>query len=130
MPGRDLRITPAPGTWGVSVTRQPLFDHLDDAARARFHQHGLAIHQRVAIGCDAEGLRNVVIGDAGFRQHAADDYAILNEDLVVAVSQVAAILEAEARRVSRQDGLPGFIDRLRRDVIAAAARIGTTDVTS
>jgi guanylate kinase len=58
------------------------------------------------------------------------DYAILNEDLVVAVSQVAAILEAEARRVLRQDELPGFIDRLRRDVIAAAAKIGTTDVTS
>ena len=58
------------------------------------------------------------------------DYAILNEDLVVAISQVAAILEAEARRVSRQDGLPEFIDRLRRDVIAAAARIAATDVTS
>ena len=58
------------------------------------------------------------------------DYAILNEDLVVAVSQVAAILEAEARRVARQDELPGFIDRLRRDVIAAAARIAVTDVTS
>jgi guanylate kinase len=58
------------------------------------------------------------------------DYAILNEDLVVAVSQVAAILEAEARRVSRQDGLPRFIDRLRRDVIAAAAQIAATDVTS
>jgi guanylate kinase len=58
------------------------------------------------------------------------DYAILNEDLVVAVSQVAAILEAEARRVSRQDGLPRFIDRLRRDVIAAAAQIPATDITS
>jgi guanylate kinase len=58
------------------------------------------------------------------------DYAILNEDLVVAVSQVAAILEAEARRVARQEELPGFIDRLRRDVIAAAARIAVTDVTS
>jgi guanylate kinase len=58
------------------------------------------------------------------------DYAILKEDLVVAVSQVAAILEAEGRRVPRQDGLPGFIDRLRRDVIAAAARIAVTDVTS
>ena len=58
------------------------------------------------------------------------DYAILNEDLVVAVSQVAAILEAEARRVSRQDALPGFIDRLRRDVIAAAAQIPATDITS
>jgi len=51
------------------------------------------------------------------------DYAILNEDLVLAVAQVAAILDAEARRVSRQEGLPPFIDRLRRDVLAQAARI-------
>ena len=51
------------------------------------------------------------------------DYAIFNEDLVLAVAQVAAILDAEARRVSRQDGLNSFIDRLRRDVTAAAARI-------
>ncbi|HEX2636853.1 MAG TPA: guanylate kinase [Gemmatimonadales bacterium] len=51
------------------------------------------------------------------------DYAILNEDLVLAVAQVAAILDAEARRVSRQEGLTPFIDRLRRDVLAQAARI-------
>jgi guanylate kinase len=51
------------------------------------------------------------------------DYAIFNEDLVVAVAQVAAILDAEARRVSRQEGLTSFIERLRRDVIATAARI-------
>jgi len=51
------------------------------------------------------------------------DYAILNEDLVLAVAQVAAILDAESRRVSRQDGLSTFIDRLRRDVLAQAARI-------
>jgi guanylate kinase len=50
------------------------------------------------------------------------DYAILNEDLVLAVAQVAAILDAEARRVARQDGLAAFIDRLRRDVLAQAAR--------
>jgi hypothetical protein len=53
------------------------------------------------------------------------DYAIVNEELVVAVAQVAAILDAEARRVSRQDGLTAFLDRLRRDVIAAAGRIGS-----
>jgi guanylate kinase len=52
------------------------------------------------------------------------DYAIVNEDLVLAVAQVAAILDAEARRVVRQDGLVTFIDRLRRDVIASASRIG------
>ena len=63
--------------------------------------------------------------------HAADelaavaeyDYAIFNEDLVLAVAQVAAILDAEARRVTRQEGLASFIERLRRDVIATAARI-------
>ena len=51
------------------------------------------------------------------------DYAIFNEDLVLAVAQVAAILDAEARRVTRQEGLASFIERLRRDVIASAARI-------
>ena len=52
------------------------------------------------------------------------DYAIVNEDLVAAVSQVAAILEAEARRVPRQQALPDFVEELRRDVVAAAERIG------
>jgi guanylate kinase len=51
------------------------------------------------------------------------DYAIFNEDLVLAVAQVAAILDAEAQRVTRQEGLASFIERLRRDVIASAARI-------
>jgi guanylate kinase len=51
------------------------------------------------------------------------DYAIINEDLVHAVAQVAAILDAEARRVVRQEALPGFIERLRRDVIGYADRI-------
>lgn len=51
------------------------------------------------------------------------DYAIFNEDLVLAVAQVAAILDAEARRVARQEGLAPFIERLRRDVLAAASRI-------
>ncbi len=52
------------------------------------------------------------------------DYALVNQDLVIAVAQVAAILDAEARRVSRQEGLMPFIERLRRDVSAAALRIG------
>jgi guanylate kinase len=52
------------------------------------------------------------------------DYAILNEDLVVAVAQVAAILEAESWRVARQDTLPGFTEQLRRDVVKAAEKIG------
>ena len=52
------------------------------------------------------------------------DYAILNEDLVVAVAQVAAILEAESWRVPRQDTLPAFVEQLRRDVVKAAEKIG------
>jgi guanylate kinase len=52
------------------------------------------------------------------------DYAILNEDLVVAVGQVAAILEAESRRVSRQDSLSEFIGKLRGDVVKAAEKVG------
>ncbi len=51
------------------------------------------------------------------------DYALVNQDLAVAVTQLAAILEAEARRVSRQDDLPKFIGRLRKDVVAAVEKI-------
>jgi guanylate kinase len=51
------------------------------------------------------------------------DYAVVNQDLVIAVAQVAAILDAEARRVSRQDDLPQFIARLRKDVVTAVAKI-------
>lgn len=52
------------------------------------------------------------------------DYAILNEDLVVAVAQVAAILEAESWRVARQDTMPEFIGQLKHDVVKAAEKIG------
>jgi guanylate kinase len=51
------------------------------------------------------------------------DYVIVNQDLVIAVAQVAAILDAEARRVSRQDSLQQFIERLRRDVIEMAGKL-------
>jgi hypothetical protein len=49
--------------------------------------------------------------------------AVAWQDLVVAVAQVAAILDAEARRVARQDDLPKFIARLRSDVVAAVEKI-------
>jgi guanylate kinase len=51
------------------------------------------------------------------------DYALVNEELVIAVAQVAAILDAEARRVSRQDTLAAFIEKLRRDVSTAVTKI-------
>lgn len=44
------------------------------------------------------------------------DYMIVNDDLVTAVAQVAAILDAEARRTRRMDDLDDTIDRLRRDL--------------
>jgi len=44
------------------------------------------------------------------------DYVIVNDDLVTAVAQVAAILDAEARRTSRMDDLDETIDRLRREL--------------
>lgn len=51
------------------------------------------------------------------------DYAIVNDNLVVAVAQVAAILDAEARRVSRQDSLEPFIRKLQGEVVRAADRL-------
>ena len=51
------------------------------------------------------------------------DYVIINDDLVAAVSTVAAIVEAEGRRVSRQRRLIGGIERLRQEVIEEAGRI-------
>jgi guanylate kinase len=51
------------------------------------------------------------------------DYVVVNQDLVIAVAQVAAILDAEARRVSRQSDLQQVIARLRKDVAAAVAKI-------
>ena len=53
------------------------------------------------------------------------DYAIINDDLNTAVEQIGAILEgkAEDRLVSRQRGLPGRVEQLRRDVVKAAEKI-------
>ena len=64
--------------------------------------------------------------------HAADelgevhqyDYVVINEDLVRAVEETAAILDAEDRRVSRQAGLDDLVARLRREVAAQTEQIG------
>ena len=55
------------------------------------------------------------------------DYVVVNEDLFAAVAQVAAILDAESRRVSRQDDLASLIERLRRDVIEETAKFPVQD---
>lgn len=44
------------------------------------------------------------------------DYVIVNDDLVTAVAQVAAILDAEARRTSRMDDLDETLSQLRREL--------------
>ena len=44
------------------------------------------------------------------------DYAVVNDDVVEAVAQVAAILDVEARRTRRLPNLDQVIQRLRRDL--------------
>jgi guanylate kinase len=44
------------------------------------------------------------------------DYVIVNDDLVTAVDQVAAILDAEGRKTTRMDDLADVIARLRREL--------------
>jgi len=51
------------------------------------------------------------------------DYAVVNDDLTTAVAQVASILDAETRRVSRQQGLPDGLGQLQHDIDAAVRRI-------
>ncbi|MGH7500016.1 MAG: guanylate kinase [Gemmatimonadales bacterium] len=51
------------------------------------------------------------------------DYALVNDNLAHAVAQVTAILDAEALRVGRQEELPEMVERMRRDIIAAAEKI-------
>jgi guanylate kinase len=50
------------------------------------------------------------------------DYVIVNDDLVTAVAQVAAILDAEGRRVSRMMDLKDTVEVLRQELDAAVAR--------
>lgn len=66
--------------------------------------------------------------------HAAEElaavaeygYAVVNDDLTVAVRQVAAIIDAEGHRVSRQLDLGPFAEALRQGVAAESARLGVT----
>ena len=51
------------------------------------------------------------------------DFAIVNDDLFAAVASVAAVLDAEGRRVSRHPALPELVEELQRDIAAEAARL-------
>jgi guanylate kinase len=48
------------------------------------------------------------------------DYVIVNDDIATAVRQVAAIIDAETRKVRRQRNLKALIEGIRREVQAAA----------
>jgi hypothetical protein len=77
--GRNSR-TSACAAPGRSFRLLRSIDHLNDATGTRLDQDRLAVHDRVAIRRHAERLRHVVIGHAGFRQHAADHDAIGNRE--------------------------------------------------
>ena len=51
------------------------------------------------------------------------DYVVVNAELERAVQDVAGILEAESRRVCRQDDLESRTERLRREVADAVRRL-------
>jgi guanylate kinase len=54
------------------------------------------------------------------------DYVILNDELDLAVREVSAILDAEGRRVKRQQDVTGRIQQLRREIAAEAERLQRT----
>ncbi len=47
------------------------------------------------------------------------DYVVVNDDLVMAVEQVVAIVEAESLRVSRRPEFAGLLEQLQREVAEA-----------
>ena len=51
------------------------------------------------------------------------DYVIVNDDIVAAVSHVAAIIDAETRKVKRQRDLKEILEGIRQDVRLAAQKL-------
>ena len=51
------------------------------------------------------------------------DYVIMNDDIVAAVRNVAAIIDAETRKVKRQRDLKAMLDGIRREVRQAAEQL-------
>lgn len=86
---------------------------------------GVLIDRLVGRNTDAKAAVRERIARAGDELAAVSeyDYAIVNDNLSHAVAQVKSILDAEALRVARQDGLLELVVRLRRDVLQAADKI-------
>ena len=90
----------------------------------------------VLVGDDDPFTRDYEATGRAFQEHLGADVVVAHggghfnrvvepavDDLVAAVSTVAAIVEAEGRRVTRQRRLIGGIERLREEVIEEAGRI-------
>jgi len=77
-----------------------------------------------ARGTDSDQVIARRLADAaGDMSHWREfDYVIVNDDLVDAVAQVAAILEVESRRVSRIANLPEVVEHLRNGVAGTISR--------
>jgi guanylate kinase len=86
---------------------------------------GVLIDRLVGRNTDAKAAVRERIARAGDELAAVGeyDYAIVNDNLSHAVAQVKSILDAEALRVARQDGLLELVKCLRRDVLQAADKI-------
>lgn len=86
---------------------------------------GVLVERLVGRNTEAAAAVRERIARAGDELAAMSeyDYAIVNDNLAHAEAQVMAILDAEALRVERQEVLPDMIERMRRDLVAAAERI-------
>jgi len=71
----------------------------------------------------ADLRRRLVTAGSEFAAVAEYDYAVVNDELDRTVASVAGIIDSEALKVRRQDGLAAMADTLRRDVSAEAARL-------
>lgn len=67
--------------------------------------------------------RRLGIAIEELREVGAYDYVVVNDELEHAVRELGAILDAESRRVARQEGLAEQVEAIRRAVAAAAARL-------
>ncbi|NOT08696.1 MAG: guanylate kinase [Gemmatimonadales bacterium] len=71
--------------------------------------------------------RRLAIASQELMAAAEYDYVVVNDDVVEAVAQVAAILDVEARRVRRIANLNVVIDNLRKDLTGLSERLGGSD---
>jgi guanylate kinase len=67
--------------------------------------------------------RRLGIAIEELREVGAYDYVVVNDELEHAVRELGAILDAESRRVTRQEGLEEQVEAIRRAVTAAAAEL-------